>query len=136
MEDVFSKIGCVNQEVLAVRLNCVGDKFVGGRPSYESVHENTDFLSPESKRPIPIATHRKINCYIDILNPPQQELGIGSVIVARRDGKPLLPTHMLALACYATESLKDPNLPKNACITPHMLNIERIGLLPKDGFHR
>lgn len=43
---------------------------------------------------------------------------------------------MLALACFAVHSLKDPKLPKHACITPDMLLMDRLSLLPKDGFER
>ncbi|KAI8937885.1 hypothetical protein NX059_005572 [Plenodomus lindquistii] len=141
----------------AVRLNCAGDKIVGRRPSYESVVEDAAFLQAESDVPTPIAAHlgiplvvrkvkpalfwsdrhlekRKINYYVGTLNPPQQANDIGSVIVARKDGIPLLPTHMLALSCYASDYLKDPRLHPNACVTASMLDMQRLSLLSADTF--
>ncbi|KAH9861371.1 hypothetical protein J1614_011117 [Plenodomus biglobosus] len=158
-DEVFAKTLCPLHQVVAVRLNCVGDTIVGSRPSYESVVEDIAMLKSESELSTPIADYvgiplivrkvapgvlwrdrhlrkRKRNHYVDILDPLQQALHTGSVIVARKDGKPLLPTHMLALACFTVHSLKDPKLPKNACITPDMLQMDRLDLLPKDGFKR
>jgi hypothetical protein len=69
-----------------------------------------------------------------MLNPPNQSENTGSLVVMRKDGKPLLPMHVQALFMYTSTKLMDPDHPKHACLTPDMLQIDRIDKVSKEDF--
>lgn len=133
------RIMLLKSNVKAVRVNCVADIEIMDRTQVEVALESKSVLLNESKVPTPVADKigmslvvrkvpptvawrdtrrlsRIINYKAGILNPPHQAKDTVSLILARKDGKPLHPIHVHALFAYTAEKLKDPSLPKNAYI--------------------
>lgn len=76
------------------------------------------------------------NYQAGILNPPNQAIDTGSLIITRKDGKPLHPVHLHALITYSALRLKDPHHPDNACLTPDMFQPDRIKHMSKEDFQK
>jgi hypothetical protein len=147
------------EDVKAVRLNCVGDTQFVRRPSYEPVSESKCVLLAETEIPTPVADkiglplivrkvspavlwrdphrpYRSKNPQAGILNPPNQLADTGSLVLVRKDGKPLHPVHVQALFAYTAAKLKDPNHPESDCLTPNMLRLERLDQITKEDFQK
>lgn len=145
--------------VRAVRLNCLGDTRFLDRPGFESIVGSKLDLTKDSEIPVPVADKiglpllvhkmppavlwrdprrpcRVKNFQAGILNPPNQSADTGSLLITRKDGKPLHPVHIHALITYTTERLKHPNHPENACLTPDMLLPDRIKHVSKEDFQK
>jgi hypothetical protein len=141
--------------VKAVRLNCDGDTFFLGRPMFEAVIEPKSTLLAESDIPSPVADrislplivrkvplamvwrdscqpYRMDNKWGRSLNPPHQSENTGSLVLLRKDGKPLHPVHVHALFAYTVMTLKEPSHPHDACITAEMLHPIRIEQASKE----
>jgi hypothetical protein len=148
-----------DNSVKAVRLNCDGDTKFVHRPSLEAVAESKSVLAVQTEIPTPVADKiglplivRKVapavlwrnprrscrtkNHQAGILNPPNQLEDTGSLILARKDGKPLHPIHVQALFSYTATKLKDPNHPDHQCLTADMLLPERMDLISKEDFQK
>jgi len=69
-----------------------------------------------------------------MLNPPEQSSGTGSVVLLRKDGKPLHPVHVHALFGYSALTLLDPIYPQGGCISHDMLLASRIDQVSQEGF--
>jgi hypothetical protein len=145
------------KDIPAVRLNCVGDIDFADRPTLEAVFEPKSALLAHTDIPTPVADKiglplvvrkvspavlwrdprrpcRIINNQAGILNPPRQSTNTGSLVVTRKDGRPLHPMHVQALFMYTSTKLMDPDHPKHACLTPDMLQIDRIDEVSKEDF--
>ena len=149
--------GGPSKGIKAVRLNCVGDTDFVGRPMHEAVLEprptlelGTEIATPvadkiglplivrkmppavvwrDARRPCRIKNYRAA-----MLNPPDQPGDTGSLILVRKDGKPLHPMHVQALISYTSTKLKDPNHPINACLLAEDLLADRITQISKEDF--
>lgn len=145
--------------VKAVRLNCDGDTFFLDRPMFEAVIEPKSTLFAKSEIPSPVADRiglplivRKVPpamvwrdscqpCRMDnkwgrSLNPPQQSANTGSLVLLRKDGKPLHPVHVHALFAYTVMTLTEPSHPNDACITADMLHPMGIEKTSKEDFEK
>jgi hypothetical protein len=145
------------KDLRAVRLNCEGDIGFVDRPTHEAVFEPKSTLLAPTEISAPVADKigmplivRKVspavvwrdprrpcrlkNLQAAMLNPPYQPENVGSLIVVRKDGKPLHPIHIQALFLYTATKLKDPDHPKHACLTPDMLLSNRIDTVSKEDF--
>ncbi|KAF2029143.1 hypothetical protein EK21DRAFT_38935, partial [Setomelanomma holmii] len=71
-----------------------------------------------------------------LFNPPHQSINTGSLIVVRKDGKPLHPVHIHALFGYTVTAMKQPSHPDSASITADMLLSSRIDQISKEGFEK
>ncbi|KAI4622225.1 hypothetical protein J4E83_004965 [Alternaria metachromatica] len=143
--------------VLAVRLTCVGDKLFFGHPTYESQIEPRSILSKDSQVPCPVADKvgipliirkeppalswrdrdvesRRENHNAAMLNPPTQKTKTGTLIIARKDGKPLLPTHLFCLIIYTGERLQDPKYGEDGHRLPSMMLQSRLNLVSPEDF--
>ncbi|KAI4639967.1 hypothetical protein J4E93_008766 [Alternaria ventricosa] len=143
--------------VLAVRLTCVGDKLFFGHPTYESQIEPRSILSKDSQVPCPVADKvgipliirkeppalswrdrdfesRRENHNAAMLNPPTQKTKTGTLIIARKDGKPLLPTHLFCLIIYTGERLQDPQFGEDGPRLPSMMLQSRLNLVSPEDF--
>jgi hypothetical protein len=144
-------------EIKAVRLNCEGDTFFCDRAEFQPVLEPKSALLLASDIPTPVADRigipiivRKVppaivwrdarrpyrinNDNTRMLNPPVQGADTGSLVLLRKDGKPLLPIHIHALFGYTAQTLLNPIYPQNGCITTEMLLASRIDQVSKEGF--
>jgi hypothetical protein len=147
------------RDIRAVRLNCLGDIEFTERPTLEAVFEQKSALLADTEIPTPVADKigmplvvRKVPpavvwrdprrpCRINnfkaaMLNPPHQPGNTGSLVLVRKDGKPLHPMHVEALFAYTATRLKDPNHSKDACLTAEMLQTERIDKVFKEDFRK
>ncbi|KAH7091650.1 hypothetical protein FB567DRAFT_617312 [Paraphoma chrysanthemicola] len=147
------------KDIKAVRLNCDGDHFYLDRPMFEAVAEPKSTLLMESEIPTPVADRigmelivkkvppaiawrdslrpcRMENKWGQSLNPPRSSLNTGSLVLARKDGKPLHPVHVHALFTYTVITLREPSYPKNACITIDMLLPSRLNKVSKEDFEQ
>lgn len=145
--------------ITAVRLNCVGDKYFLKRPTFESVREVASSPSTATYFPTPVADKiglplivrqvppavlwrdlsrpsRLENGNASMLNPPHQLTDTGSLVLARKDGVPLLPVHVQAIISYTAEKLKLPCHPNAACVSNQNLDVGCIEVLSKDDFKR
>ncbi|KAF1945594.1 hypothetical protein EJ02DRAFT_463129 [Clathrospora elynae] len=145
--------------VLTVRLNCKGDNVVIEKPTHRRQIEKHSILDRQSEISTPIADKLGLplivlkerpglswrdrhfdvymeNCSAAILNPPHQPSHTGTLLIVRKDGKPLHPTHLLALTIYTGERLKDSYLLRNAYVTASMLNPSRLNQVSKEDFQR
>jgi hypothetical protein len=157
--EMMEMMACPARKIIGVRVNCEGDKEFRYRFGYEDFIEHASFLSQESEIPTPVADriglplivrklapglawrdrnlqNRMINYHVSMLNPPHQPSNTGSLIVTRKDGKPLLPAHLLALTMYTGQRLRDPAHPEGACITPDMMKLDRLNHVSKDDFEQ
>lgn len=158
MEDA-NRLMLEGKGIRAVRLNCVGDTTFLNRPGFESVVGSKLDLTKESEITVPVADTielplivRKIspaviwrdarrpsrlkNFQAGILNPPSQAENTGSLIITRKDGKPLHPVHIHALITYTALKLKNPHHSENACLTADMLLPDRKKHMSKDDFQK
>ncbi|KAF1915812.1 hypothetical protein BDU57DRAFT_515552 [Ampelomyces quisqualis] len=147
----------IKRDIKAVRLNCEADTQFMDRAGIEGVLEPKSLLLAESEIPTPVADKigmplivrklppavawrdprrpcRLINDKSGMLNPPHQCDHTGSLVLVRKDGKPLHPMHVHALLDYTAEKLKNPNLTGNACITADMLLPSLIDHVSKEDF--
>jgi hypothetical protein len=147
------------KDIRSVRLNCLGDTEFTKRPTFEAVFEPKSALLADTDIPTPVADKigmplivRKVPpavlwrdpsrpCRINnfkavMLNPPSQPESTGSLVMVRKDGKHLHPMHVQALFAYTATKLKDPNHPKDACLTADMLQTDRIDKVSKEDFQQ
>jgi hypothetical protein len=157
-EDHFHRMFSKNN-VKAVRLNCVADIEFMEYMGVEATLEPKFVLLTESEIPTPVADKiilplivhkvsptvawrdsrrpcRTIYYKAGILNPSHQSDHTRSLVLVRKDGKPLHPMHIHALFGYTAEKLKDPKLPENVCITAAMLLPTRIDHISEEGFQK
>jgi hypothetical protein len=148
-----------NGGVVAVRLSCDGDKLYFQDATYESKLEPRAILNKESEIPTPVADKigiplivrkeppallwrdrkleaRKDNHIAEMLNPPHQKAKTGTLIIARKDGKPLLPTHLFAIIIYTGERLQDPKFGEDGPRLSSMMLQERLNLVSQEDFEK
>jgi hypothetical protein len=120
---------CQCKAVVAVRVNCEGDREIHNREAFQLVSEHAHYLAGNSEIATPVADKiglplivrkiapavefptsptQMINKHVFSLNPSHQAKDTGSLLVARKDGKPLFPLHVFALVLYAAERMSDP----------------------------
>ncbi|KAF2826012.1 hypothetical protein CC86DRAFT_370836 [Ophiobolus disseminans] len=149
-----TELGC--KKVIVVRMSCEGDRKYCEYNSYDNDTEYEHYLTGESDMPTPVADKiglplvvRKLapavpwrtkdkslrtNYQITMLNPPNQADNIGSVIVARRDGKPLLPDHLFALIIYTGQRLMKPDHDQSSCLTAVDMSLDQLHNVSKEDF--
>lgn len=144
------------KDVKVVRINCKGDMQFLDRPILEAVSEPKSALLLDSEIPTPVADKiglqlivRKVppavvwrdtrrSCRIlnektRLLNPPELPSDTGSVVIHRKDGRPLHPLHIRGLLGYTTLILLDLAY-SGGCITVDVLVAGRINQVTKKGF--
>lgn len=145
--------------IRAVRLNCIADTHYLRRPTLEAIRELPDILEMDTHISTPVAEKigiplivrqvppalawrgpsnpsRMLNHTATMLNPPMQPATTGSLIVARKDGKPLLPVHIHALITYTATKLKKSVHRPNACIFAVDLDASLIQHVDKEDFEK
>ncbi|KAF2134718.1 hypothetical protein P153DRAFT_362461 [Dothidotthia symphoricarpi CBS 119687] len=146
-----------SKDIYAVRLNCEGDQRFLQRPTMEAVYEQSLVLFTESQvrtpvadrigiplivykaKPAPVWRDRNLHARMKnhkarMLNPPEQSADTGSLILVRKDGKPLHPTHVHALISYTAVKLVDPTRSPDACITADILHADRVDQVSREDF--
>jgi len=162
MHHMFADFGACQsgrKQITAVRVNCVGDQQLCKRSTYQSVTEQGHFLRLDEKSDIPTPIAQRIGLElvmrniapamhfrtkvskmesqeIGMLNPPHQADNTGSFILARKDGKPLLPVHVLALSMYTDQRLKKAEYELNIRPTRANMNMHLLGRLSKEDFKK
>ncbi|CAO2653915.1 Nn.00g106480.m01.CDS01 [Neocucurbitaria sp. VM-36] len=157
-EATFRAVG-QKPSVTAVRMNCEGDQHVLGRPPLEHVHEPASILQTVTNVHAPVADivglpliilkapvapvwrdrhlHvRTQNLKAPMLNPVHPTTDTGSLIICRKDGKPLHPTHVVALMSYTAAVLAGPGHAGGRCITADMLRLDRMDQISQEDFQR
>ncbi|KAJ4374740.1 hypothetical protein N0V83_001816 [Neocucurbitaria cava] len=146
-------------KVTAVRMNCEGDQYVMGRPPIEHVHEAASMLQKTTQISAPVADilglpliilkapaapvwrdrhlHARMqNLEAPMLNPVQPSTDTGSLIICRKDGKPLHPDHVTALMAYTIAKLAAPGHSGNCFTTADMLRLDLMDQVSQEDFQR
>ncbi|KAH7410154.1 hypothetical protein DE146DRAFT_674913 [Phaeosphaeria sp. MPI-PUGE-AT-0046c] len=158
-ELIDNMMGLTGTGARTVRLDCMGDTNFFNRGGFESVLACPVMLDEQTDIPTPVADKigislvvRKIppavlwpdfrrprrieNSQASMLNPPDQSMNTGSLVIVRRDGKPLHPVYVHALITYTALKLKDPKHSKNVCLTADTLLPHRIEHVSKEDFQK
>jgi hypothetical protein len=148
---------CHCKNVGAVRVNCLGDKELFKRATFESVTESVHYMAGESEILTPVAEKiglplvvrkiapavgfhtapaKMVNKQVGMLNPPLPANDTGSILVARRDGKPLLPIRVHALIVYTAEQLKEGGYTEDNYLDVGDVKLDRLQHVSKADFEK
>jgi hypothetical protein len=147
--------------LLSVRVNCDGDCRFLRCSALEYIYESASAATLASEVYTPIAdaiglplvvrrmppaliwrerNRRNLqhmeNTKARLFDPPDQPTTTGSLMVTRKDGKPLHPIHLSAIFGYTAMRLKDPRQPDWACILAEELQADRIRQVSREDFER
>jgi hypothetical protein len=142
--------------IRGVRINCEGDKRFLDRPSFEEVFwpkvMESQVEAPIADKvglslivrqvlpPLVWLDHAgeadTLNYKAALLNPPNQTTNTGTLIVLRKDGKPLHPLHVHALLSYTATKLAAVVPPKDSNALSSMPYTNRLDQVSKEDFEQ